>query len=61
MFIIFAGVWTALWMMPFVFAVVQGELPYWYFYLVWLAPVGLAYGMGRCVGWIIRGFRKEKE
>tara|TARA_B100002003_G_scaffold221647_1_gene224844 strand:- start:158 stop:646 length:489 start_codon:yes stop_codon:yes gene_type:complete len=26
----------------------------------WLIPIGLAYGGGWCVGWIINGFRKEK-
>ncbi len=31
------------------------------FLLYWLVPVGLVYGSGRCVGWIIRGFRKDKE
>ncbi len=31
------------------------------FLLYWLAPVGLVYVSGRCVGWIIRGFRKNKE
>jgi hypothetical protein len=29
------------------------------FPLYWLAPIGLVYGIGWCVGWIIRGFRKE--
>ncbi len=31
------------------------------FLLYWLVPIGLVYGSGRCVGWIIRGFRKDKE
>lgn len=32
----------------------------YFFFLCWLAPIGLAYVMGWCAGWIIRGFRKEK-
>ena len=31
-------------------------LPLW-----WLVPIGLVYGLGRCVRWIIKGFRKDKE
>jgi hypothetical protein len=29
------------------------------FLLGWLPPIGLVYGLWLCVGWIIRGFRKE--
>ncbi len=29
------------------------------FLLGWLPPIGLVYGFGWCVGWIIRGFRKD--
>jgi hypothetical protein len=29
------------------------------FPLSWLLPIGIVYGTGRCVGWVIRGFRKE--
>lgn len=29
------------------------------FLFYWLAPIGLVYISGWCVGWIIRGFRKE--
>ncbi len=31
------------------------------FPLYWLVPVGLFYGTGWCVGWIIRVFRKDRE
>lgn len=31
----------------------------YHFPLYWLVPIGLVYGIGWCVGWIIRGFRKE--
>ncbi len=31
------------------------------FPLYWLVPVGFVYGIGWCVGWIRRGFRKDKE
>ncbi len=33
----------------------------YFFFLYWLAPVGLVYGSGHCAGWIYRGFRKEKK
>lgn len=29
------------------------------FPLYWLVPIGLVYGSGRCVGWIIRGLWNE--
>lgn len=31
------------------------------FPLYWLAPIGLVYSLGWCVGWIYRGFRKDKQ
>ncbi len=32
-----------------------------YFPLYWFAPIGLVFGSGWCVGWIIRRFQKDKE
>jgi hypothetical protein len=61
MFIVFAGVWTTIAIIVIVIAVATGEWPYPFFYLIWLIPIGLVYIFGRCVGWIIRGFRKDKE
>ncbi len=29
------------------------------FPLCWLVPIGLVYGIGWCVGWVTRGFRKD--
>ncbi len=29
--------------------------------VIWLAGIGLVYGLAWCVGWIIRGFQKDKE
>ena len=31
------------------------------FLLYWLAPIGFVYGVGWTTGWIIRGFRKDKQ
>ncbi len=60
LFIVFAGVWTTLAIIVIVISVVtSGKLPYPFFYLIWLVPIGLVYIFGRCAGWIIGGFRKE--
>ncbi len=29
--------------------------------LVWLVPIVFVFGTDWCVGWVIRGFRKDKE
>ncbi|MHC4270075.1 MAG: hypothetical protein ACYSTS_16650 [Planctomycetota bacterium] len=58
LYIILAIMWTIWVIILATIVVVHGESPFWYFCLLWLVPVGLVYGTGRAVGWIIKGFRK---
>ncbi len=75
MFIVFAGVWTILaaFLLYILFPdkeyiedvfpdkkyIEDVKIAIYLFPLYWLFPVGLVYVFGWCVGWIIRGFRKE--
>ena len=32
----------------------------WFFFKLWIIPVGFMYGIVRVIIWVINGFRKEK-
>lgn len=60
LFIIFAILWTTVMIIGLVVGIVTpGNEPYPFFELIWLVPIGGVYGIGWCVGWIMRVFRKE--
>ncbi len=67
MFIVFAVVWTIIStsilysFFPDKEYIEDVKIAKYLFPFYWLVPIGFVYGLWLYVGWIIKGFRKDKE